>query len=63
MIIGMSPGMKLVVAGLAAVSTTTVLMTSLVGSFDPRLLQIEGKSAAAPAIIARSSVDGAPGRS
>jgi hypothetical protein len=34
---GMSPRIRHIVSGLAAVATTALLMTTLVGSFDSRL--------------------------
>ena len=50
---GMSPRVRHIVSGLTAVATTALLMSTLVNSFDSRLLY-EGRSASAPdsAVIA-----------
>ncbi len=44
---GMSPRTRHIVSGLAAVATTALLMSTLVNSFDARLLY-EGRDASAP---------------
>ncbi len=47
---GMSPRIRHVLSGLAAVATTALLMSTLVGSFDLRLIQSE--DAASPPVSA-----------
>ena len=49
---GMSPRTRHIVSGLAAVATVTLLMSTLVNSFDPRLLQDQSASAPASAVTA-----------
>ncbi|MEX0735322.1 MAG: hypothetical protein WDZ66_01165 [Steroidobacteraceae bacterium] len=44
---GMSPRIRHIVSGLAAVATTALLMSTLVGSFDTRLLY-QSESASPP---------------
>ena len=48
----MSPRIRHIVSGLAAVATTTLLLSTLVGAFDMRLLQAQsdGRSAATAAV-------------
>lgn len=41
---GMSPRIRHVVSGLAAVATTALLMSTLVGSFDLRLIQSDNSA-------------------
>lgn len=49
---GMSPRTRHIVSGLAAVATVTLLMSTLVNSFDSRLLQDQSASAPASAVTA-----------
>lgn len=49
---GMSPRIRHIVSGLAAVATTTLLMSTLVGSFDTRLLQDQSASPVVSAVTA-----------
>jgi hypothetical protein len=44
--IEMSPRVRTVVAGLAAIATTTLVMSTLVESLDPRRLQSGGEHSA-----------------
>jgi hypothetical protein len=39
---GMSPRTQKIASGIAAVATTVLLMSTLVGAFDAQLLQIDG---------------------
>jgi hypothetical protein len=48
----MSPQTRHIVSGLAAVATVTLLMSTLVNSFDPRLLQDQSASAPSSAVTA-----------
>ena len=48
---GMSPRIRQIVSGLAAVATTALLMTTLVNSFDTRLLY-RGKDASSQPVSA-----------
>lgn len=49
---GMSPRTRHIVSGLAAVATVTLLMSTLVNSFDSRLLQDQSASAPVNAVTA-----------
>ena len=49
---GMSPRVRHIVSGLAAVATTALLMSTLVNSFDSRLLQDQSASAPISAVTA-----------
>ena len=51
---GMSPRIRHIVSGLAAVATTALLMSTLVNSFDTRLLQ--GQSVSSPVSAATAAV-------
>jgi hypothetical protein len=39
---GLSPRTQKIASGIAAVATTVLLMSTLVGAFDAQLLQIDG---------------------
>lgn len=58
---GMSPRMRHLVSGLGAVATTALLMSTLVNSFDARLLirtpAASGADAAAVATLRRDESD------
>ena len=45
---GMSPRIRHIVSGLAAVATTALLMSTLVNSFDARLLEQNAGAASQP---------------
>lgn len=49
---GMSPRTRHIVSGLAAVATTSLLLSAVVNSFDPRLLTAPGLSESSGTIIA-----------
>ena len=51
----MSPRIRHIVSGLAAVATTALLLSTLVGAFDMRLLQAQSASPAANAATATVS--------
>jgi hypothetical protein len=52
--IEMSPRIRTVVSGLAAIATTTLVMSTLVESLDPRRLQSSGELSAP---VAATTVD------
>ena len=49
---GMSPRTRHIVSGLAAVVTTSLLLSAVVNSFDPRLLTAPGLFESSGAVIA-----------
>ena len=54
---GMSPRIRHIVSGLAAVATTALLMSTLVSSFDTRLLEQGASSQPVSAVVAGVSRD------
>jgi hypothetical protein len=56
---GMSPRTRQIVSGLAAVATTALLMSTLVNSFDTRLLLQKSAASSQPvsAIVAEVRLD------
>lgn len=49
---GMSPRTRHIVSGLAAVATTSLLLSAVVNTFDPRLLTAPGLSESTSAVVA-----------
>ena len=49
---GMSPRTRHIVSGLAAVATTSLLLSAVVNTYDPQLLTVPGLSESKSAVIA-----------
>ena len=49
---GMSPRTRHIVSGLAAVATTSLLLSAVVNTFDPRLVTAPGLSESSVTVIA-----------